>query len=70
MRPVRGEDDIEKLLDLCENVGGRSFCSLADGAIAPIQHFREEFARDATPAWELFPYGASTRSATRNSIPA
>ncbi|REF37118.1 NADH-quinone oxidoreductase subunit NuoF [Thermasporomyces composti] len=41
------EDDLELLLDLCDNIGGRSFCALADGAIAPIkssiQHFRDEY---------------------------
>ena len=59
------EGDIEKLLDLCENILGRSFCALGDGATSPIssaiQYFRDEF-EDAmhTPAWELFPYERST----------
>ena len=30
------EGDIEKLLDLCENILGRSFCALGDGATSPI----------------------------------
>ncbi|MBA8792784.1 NADH-quinone oxidoreductase subunit F [Friedmanniella endophytica] len=65
----RGEPgDIEKLLDLCENILGRSFCALGDGATSPIssaiQHFRDEFeAGMHTPAWELFPYEASRRFA-------
>ena len=59
------EGDIEKLLDLCENILGRSFCALGDGATSPItsaiQFFREEFeAAMHTPAWELFPYERST----------
>ncbi|MCH1865180.1 NADH-quinone oxidoreductase subunit NuoF [Nocardioides sp. CFH 31398] len=59
------EGDIEKLVDLCDNILGRSFCALGDGATSPItsaiQHFREEFeAGMHTPAWELFPYRAST----------
>lgn len=59
------EGDIELLLDLCDNLFGRSFCALGDGATSPIvsaiQYFREEFeAGMHTPAWELFPYGAST----------
>ena len=29
------EGDIEKLLDLCENILGRSFCALGDGATSP-----------------------------------
>ena len=57
--------DIEKLLDLCENILGRSFCALGDGATSPIssaiQYFRDEFeAAMHTPAWELFPYERST----------
>ena len=41
------EGDIEKMLDVAENIGGRSFCALADGAVSPIsssiQFFREEY---------------------------
>jgi NADH-quinone oxidoreductase subunit F len=59
------EGDIEKLLDLCENILGRSFCALGDGATSPISSaiafFRDEFeAAMHTPAWELFPYEKST----------
>ena len=59
------EGDIEKLLDLCENILGRSFCALGDGATSPISSaiafFRDEFeAAMHTPAWELFPYERST----------
>ena len=66
MEAGRGEEgDIEKLLDLCENILGRSFCALGDGATSPIssaiQYFRDEFeAAMHTPAWELFPYERST----------
>ena len=39
--------DIELLLDLCDNILGRSFCALGDGATSPItsaiQYFRKEF---------------------------
>jgi NADH-quinone oxidoreductase subunit F len=57
--------DIELLLDQCDNILGRSFCALGDGATSPItsaiEHFREEFELGMhTPAWELFPYSAST----------
>ncbi len=56
--------DVEKLLDICDNMGGKSFCALADGAVAcvtsAVRHFRSEFeAGFHTPAWELFPYGRS-----------
>src|SRR5699024_5856227 len=66
------EGDIEKLLDLCENIGGRSFCALADGAVAcvtsAIQYFRDEFEQAYhTPAWELFPYEKSALFATEPS---
>lgn len=41
------EADLEKLLDLCDNIAGRAFCALADGAVAPIisslKHFRSEY---------------------------
>ena len=57
--------DIEMLVDLCDNILGRSFCALGDGATSPItsaiQYFRDEFeAGMHTPAWQLFPYEAST----------
>ena len=39
--------DIDTLLDACDNIFGRSFCALADGAVSPItssiQYFREEY---------------------------
>ncbi|EFQ82278.1 NADH oxidoreductase (quinone), F subunit [Aeromicrobium marinum DSM 15272] len=57
--------DIELLLDLCDNILGRSFCALGDGATSPItsaiQYFRSEFdAGMHTPSAELFPPAAST----------
>jgi len=65
------EEDIEKLLDLCDNIMGRSFCALGDGATSPItsaiEYFRDEFiAGTHTPAWELFPYEASALFAGAN----
>jgi NADH-quinone oxidoreductase subunit F len=58
------EADIDLLLDMCDNIAGRSFCALADGTTAcvtsAVQYFRDEFvAGTHTPAWELFPYAAS-----------
>ena len=39
--------DLDKLLDLCDNIMGRSFCALADGAASPIisslKYFRQEY---------------------------
>ncbi|USQ80823.1 NADH-quinone oxidoreductase subunit NuoF [Ornithinimicrobium faecis] len=54
------QDDIDKLVDICDNILGRAFCALGDGATSPItsavQYFREEFeAGMHTPASELFP---------------
>ncbi|CAN5566590.1 NADH-quinone oxidoreductase subunit NuoF [soil metagenome] len=58
------EADIDTLLDMCDNMAGRSFCALADGTAAcvqsAVQYFRDEFiAGTHTPAWELYPYSAS-----------
>ena len=58
-------EDIEKLLDICDNILGRSFCALGDGATSPVtsavKYFREEFEAGYTAAaGELFPYAASS----------
>jgi NADH-quinone oxidoreductase subunit F len=41
------EADIQTLLDTCDNIFGRSFCALGDGATSPIvsgiKYFRDEF---------------------------
>jgi len=41
------EEDLEKLLDISDNILGRSFCALGDGATSPItsslQYFRQEY---------------------------
>ena len=41
------EEDLAKLLDLCDNIMGRSFCALGDGATSPItssiKYFRDEY---------------------------
>ena len=41
------EADLDKLLDLCDNIAGRSFCALADGAVSPVisslKYFRSEY---------------------------
>ncbi|GGM52604.1 NADH-quinone oxidoreductase subunit F [Longimycelium tulufanense] len=49
-RMLRGEgtpEDVETLLDVCDNILGRSFCALGDGATSPItsaiKYFRHEF---------------------------
>jgi NADH-quinone oxidoreductase subunit F len=67
--------DIEKLLDIADDIGGRSFCALADGAVAcltsAIKHFRDEFEQGMkTPAWELFPYEKSALFTVREGAHA
>jgi NADH-quinone oxidoreductase subunit F len=46
------EEDLDLLLDQCDNILGRSFCALADGATAPItssiQFFRDEYVAHLT----------------------
>ena len=46
------EADLDKLLDLCDNIMGRSFCALADGAVSPvassIKYFRDEYISHIT----------------------
>jgi NADH-quinone oxidoreductase subunit F len=46
------ESDLDLLLDQCDNILGRSFCALADGAVSPIQssiqYFREEYVAHLT----------------------
>ena len=59
------QDDVDKLVDICENILGRAFCALGDGATSSItsavKFFREEFEAGLhTPAAELFPPAAST----------
>jgi NADH-quinone oxidoreductase subunit F len=58
------EADLEKLLDVCDNIAGRSFCALADGAVAPIisslKHFRSEYIAHQTNGGCPFDPVAST----------
>lgn len=41
------ESDLEKLSDICDNINGKSFCALGDGAASPIvsslKYFRDEY---------------------------
>ena len=53
------EGDVDKLLDICDNIGGRSFCALADACLGPvlssIKHFREEYDALAETGQPLYP---------------
>jgi NADH-quinone oxidoreductase subunit F len=46
------EDDLATLLDLCDNILGRAFCALGDGATSPItssiEYFRDEYIAHLT----------------------
>ena len=41
------EEDLDLLLDICDNIAGRSFCPLGDAAVGPVRSsirwFREEY---------------------------
>jgi NADH-quinone oxidoreductase subunit F len=58
------EADLDKLLDICDNILGRSFCALGDGATSPItssvQYFRDEYIRHFTEGGCPFDPVAST----------
>jgi len=58
------EEDLEKLLDICDNILGRAFCALGDGATSPItsgiQYFRDEFMQHQKEGGCPFDPAAST----------
>ncbi|MGN6242114.1 MAG: NADH-quinone oxidoreductase subunit NuoF [Motilibacteraceae bacterium] len=58
------EEDLEKLLDLCDNILGRAFCALGDGATSPItssiQYFRDEYIAHFTQGGCPFDPAAAT----------
>ena len=61
-------EDLEKLLDLSDNILGRSFCALGDGATSPITssigHFRDEYVAHVTGGGCPFDPALSTAFAT------
>ncbi len=59
------EADLDKLVEVCAQIAGRSFCALGDAAATPfpaaLKHFREEFVQaTTTPANESFDPAAAT----------
>ena len=58
------EDDLATLLDLCDNIVGRAFCALGDGAASPItssiQYFRDDYIAHLTTGGCPFDPIAST----------
>jgi NADH-quinone oxidoreductase subunit F len=62
------ESDLDLLLDQCDNILGRSFCALGDGATSPIsssiKYFRDEYLAHLTHGGCPFDPAASTAFAT------
>ena len=62
------ESEIDQILDQCDNILGRSFCALADGATSPvmssIQYFRDEYLAHLEQGGCPFDPSASTVFAT------
>jgi NADH-quinone oxidoreductase subunit F len=62
------EQDLDLLLDQCDNILGRSFCALGDGATSPItssiQYFRDEYLAHLEQGGCPFDPAASTLFAT------
>jgi NADH-quinone oxidoreductase subunit F len=65
------EEDLQLLLDTCDNLLGRSFCPLGDGATScitsSIQYFRDEYIRHLTEGGCPFDRVASTLFAGANA---
>jgi NADH-quinone oxidoreductase subunit F len=57
-------EDLRTLDDICDNIFGKAFCALGDGATAPItsslQHFRGEYEAHITGRGCPFDAAAST----------
>ena len=62
------EEDLEKLLDICDNILGRAFCALGDGAVSPvtssIKYFRDEYLEHQKRGGCPFDPAAATAWAT------
>ena len=65
------EADLDLLLDQCDNILGRSFCALGDGATSPIsssiEYFREEYLAHLSHGGCPFDPAASTAFSDRQS---
>ena len=66
------EADLDLLDDVCDNILGRSFCALGDGATSPItsslEHFREEYVAHLTHGGCPFDREASTLFAPEGAL--
>jgi NADH-quinone oxidoreductase subunit F len=65
------DEDLDKLLDICDNILGRAFCALGDGATSPItssiQYFRDEYIEHQKRGGCPFDPAASTLFGSGNS---
>ena len=65
------EADIDKLLDICDNLLGRAFCALGDGATSPvmssIKYFRQEYVDHFEKGGCPFDHSRSTVWADRSN---
>jgi NADH-quinone oxidoreductase subunit F len=68
------DEDLEKLLDISDNILGRSFCALGDGATSPIisslQYFRDEYVAHFEHGGCPFDPAAATLFAPARSGPS
>ena len=66
------ESDLDLLLDQCDNILGRSFCALGDGATSPIsssiKYFRDEYLAHLTHGGCPFDPAASTAFASEGAL--
>ncbi|MGH3470507.1 MAG: NADH-quinone oxidoreductase subunit NuoF [Nocardioidaceae bacterium] len=66
------EQDLETLIDQCDNILGRAFCALGDGATSPvtssIEYFRDEYIAHVTNGGCPFDPAASTLFETSGAI--
>ena len=66
------EADLELLLDQCDNILGRAFCALGDGATSPItssiQYFRDEYVAHLEHGGCPFDHAASTLFAPAGAL--
>ncbi|MCW4353713.1 NADH-quinone oxidoreductase subunit NuoF [Hoyosella sp. YIM 151337] len=62
------EDDLEKLLDVSDNILGKSFCALGDGAASPIissiKFFRDEYLAHLPDGCPFDPYQSTLMAST------
>jgi NADH-quinone oxidoreductase subunit F len=68
-RGLGTDEDLDKLLDICDNILGRAFCPFGDGAVSPvvssIKYFRDEFIEHFKRGGCPFDPAASTAWAMR-----